>query len=216
MESKEELFNQIFPLACLYMQVDSKKADSEFRESCLNVFSSLLEVENFKAYCQFLSMEELFSLGGEYMQEGEDLSFYLDDCESAVIIAATLGIGIDSEASKLMITDMSKAVVFDALASAFLENQTNEYEESLNLGPHTFRFAPGYGDIPLELNDIFIDSLSLTKRIGIGKSSNHLMLPQKSIIGICGVGKALAPVCGHCPRLNSCSLRKDNLRCYSF
>lgn len=216
MDSKEELFNQIFPLACKYMRADADKSDSEFRESCLDVFSYLLRSENFKAYSQILSIEEFFSLDKEYSQVSEDLSFYLDDCDSVVLIAATLGVGIDNEASKLMFTDMSKAVIFDALASAFLEIQTNEYEDSLNLGPHTFRFAPGYGDIPLSLNDILIDSLSLTKRIGIGKTSNHLMLPQKSIIGICGVGKALAPVCRHCPRLNSCSLRKDNLRCYSF
>ena len=62
---------------------------------------------------------------------------------------------------------------------------------------------------------IIIDALSISKKIGIYKASNNMMLPQKSMITICGLGKEVAPTCAHCIRLKSCSLRKDNLRCYN-
>lgn len=213
MESNEELFNQIYPLACRYLHADTENADEAFFDDLKRYFSILAEVTNFKAYYQFISIGEFFSLADE--KTSEDLSFYLDDCENAVVIASTLGLGVDSKAARLMKDDMAGAVIFDALASALLEIKTDEFEEGLDLGPHTFRFAPGYGDIPIELNDILIDSLSLQKRIGLSKTANSLMIPQKSMIAVCGIGKAMAPVCGHCPRLNSCSLRKENLRCYS-
>ena len=66
---------------------------------------------------------------------------------------------------------MSSAVIYDALASSYLEYLTDEYEESLNLGEHTFRFAPGYGDIPIKLNYIILDALSISKKIGIYKAA---------------------------------------------
>ena len=145
----------------------------------------------------------------------EDLCFYLDGCNDVFVFATTLGVDVDAQSKKIQAKDMSKAVIFDALSSSYLEFLTDEYEESLNLGEHTFRFAPGYGDIPIKLNYIIIDALSISKRIGIYKASNNMMLPQKSMITMCGLGKKTAPTCAHCIRLNSCSLRKEGYRCYN-
>ncbi len=212
---KNEIFNRIFPTACRYMRVNPLKVDEDFNERSLKVFDSLLENVRFKGQHEFISVEDLMNVDKELTSKSEDLTFYLEGCKDVVIFATTLGVNVDAYSKKLQANDMGLAVIYDALASALLEFMTDEYEDELNLGAHTFRFAPGYGDIPIALNYIIIDALSISKKIGIYKASNNMMLPQKSMITICGLGKEVAPTCAHCIRLKSCSLRKDNLRCYN-
>ena len=212
---KNEIFNRIFPTACRYMRVNPLKVDEDFNERSLKVFDSLLENVRFKGQHEFISVEDLMNVDKELTSGSEDLTFYLEGCKDVVIFATTLGVNVDAYSKKLQANDMGSAVIYDALASALLEFMTDEYEDELNLGAHTFRFAPGYGDIPIALNYIIIDALSISKKIGIYKASNNMMLPQKSMITICGLGKEVAPTCAHCIRLKSCSLRKDNLRCYN-
>jgi hypothetical protein len=212
---KNEIFNRIFPTACRYMRVNPLKVDEDFNQRSLKVFDSLLENVRFKGQHEFISVEDLMNVDKELTSKSEDLTFYLEGCKDVVIFATTLGVNVDAYSKKLQANDMGLAVIYDALASALLEFMTDEYEDELNLGAHTFRFAPGYGDIPIALNYIIIDALSISKKIGIYKASNNMMLPQKSMITICGLGKEVAPTCAHCIRLKSCSLRKDNLRCYN-
>lgn len=213
--TKEEIFNRIFPLACRYMRADVLKIDKEFSDKAFEAFKLLTKDVRFKGLDETVKTVDIFNLQPELTGRSEDLSFYLDGCEEAVIMATTLGVDVDSHSKKLQATDMGFAVIYDSLASSYLEFLTDEFEKELDLGEHTFRFAPGYGDIPIELNYIIIDSFGISKKIGIYKASNNLMLPQKSMITMCGLGKQSVPTCRNCIRLNSCSLRKDNLRCYN-
>ena len=211
----KEIFNRIFPTACRYMRVDPIKVDVEFTDRAFETFEILMDNVRFKGQHEFISVDDLMNIDSELTAKSEDLAFYLEGCKEAVIFATTLGVNVDAYSKKLQANDMSRAVVYDALASALLELMTDEYEEGLNLGAHTFRFAPGYGDIPIQLNYIIIDALSISKKIGIYKASNNMMLPQKSMITFCGMGKEVAPTCAHCIRLKNCSLRKENLTCYN-
>ena len=211
----KEIFNRIFPTACRYMRVDPIKVDVEFTDRAFETFEILMDNVRFKGQHEFISVDDLMNIDSELTAKSEDLAFYLEGCKEAVIFATTLGVNVDAYSKKLQANDMSRAVVYDALASALLELMTDEYEEGSNLGAHTFRFAPGYGDIPIQLNYIIIDALSISKKIGIYKASNNMMLPQKSMITFCGMGKEVAPTCAHCIRLKNCSLRKENLRCYN-
>lgn len=213
--NNNEVFNRIFPTACRYMRVNPLLVDEEFNERALKVFNTLMEKVRFKGQHEFIKVDDFMKVDTALTSKSEDLNFYLEGCEEAVIFATTLGVDVDAYSKKLQANDMSMAVIYDSLASALLEFMTDEYEEGLNLGPHTFRFAPGYGDIPIELNYIIIDALSISKKIGIYKASNNMMLPQKSMITFCGMGKEVAPTCAHCVRLKKCSLRKENLRCYN-
>ncbi|SDJ60610.1 hypothetical protein SAMN04487760_10991 [Lachnospiraceae bacterium G41] len=211
----KEIFNRIFPTACRYMRVNPLLVDEEFNLKSFKVFETLMENVRFKGQHEYISVEDLMNVDKELTGKSEDLSFYLEGCTEAVVFATTLGVNVDAYSKKLQSRDMSLAVIYDSLASALLEFYTDEYENGLSLGAHTFRFAPGYGDIPIELNYIIIDALSISKKIGIYKSSNNMMLPQKSMITFCGLGKEVAPTCAHCIRLNNCSLRKEGFRCYN-
>ncbi|MBO4310061.1 MAG: hypothetical protein J5856_03225 [Lachnospiraceae bacterium] len=211
----KEIFNRIFPTACRYMRVDPLKVDEGFNDKSFKTFETLIDNVRFKGQHEFISVTDLMNIDSDLTSSSEDLSFYLEGCKEVVVFATTLGVNVDSYSKKLQANDMGTAVIYDALASALLEFMTDEYEDGLNLGAHTFRFAPGYGDIPIQLNYIIIDALSISKKIGIYKASNNMMLPQKSMITFCGMGKEVAPTCAHCIRLNNCSLRKENLRCYN-
>ena len=211
----KEIFNRIFPTACRYMRVNPLLVDEEFNLKSFKVFETLMENVRFKGQHEYISVEDLMNVDKELTGKSEDLSFYLEGCTEAVVFATTLGVNVDAYSKKLQSRDMSLAVIYDSLASALLEFYTDEYENGLSLGAHTFRFAPGYGDIPIELNFIIIDALSISKKIGIYKSSNNMMLPQKSMITFCGLGKEVAPTCARCIRLNNCSLRKEGFRCYN-
>lgn len=109
---------------------------------------------------------------------------------------------------------MAKAIVFDAVSNRYLEECCDAYEESLQLGPHTFRFAPGYGDLPLRLNIPLSQALMVHKRIGLTINKGGLFLPMKSMLGIIGIGKNIKKTCLSCIRKGNCELRKGGQRCY--
>lgn len=146
----------------------------------------------------------------------EDLKFYLKGCNKILIVIATLGIEIDRIIKKETIMDMSNAVILDGAASAWLEVSTDKAQENMKLEAHTFRFAPGYGDIPIEWNSFFATDMMADKKIGVTLSESGLFIPQKSMLGIIGIGSDKAKKqCGNCIRKSSCALRKQSVRCWS-
>lgn len=102
---------------------------------------------------------------------------------------------------------MAYALVLDALSSAMIERYCDECEQIMRerTGGHfTFRFSPGYGDFPIEVQDAFLRLLSAEKRIGLTATENHILIPRKSVtavIGIIGTGTAAD---GEPPKKRSC------------
>lgn len=213
--STEEIFEIIFPCACRYMGSVSENADDEFKSKSFELFHTVLSNEHFRYQTEYTDIDGFYRIFSPTADSSEDIKFYLKDCNRVVGIFVTLGLEIDKVSKKLQHTSLSESVMFDAFASAYLEYKADELEKSLNLGPHTFRFAPGYGDIPIEINKTVIDYYNLTNTIGIAKTSGSLMLPQKSMITFCGIGKTVSPRCDRCIRFNNCSLRKENIKCYN-
>lgn len=120
----------------------------------------------------FSSLEKIFSLGES-------------DC--VCIIISTIGPAIDARIDVLNKRgECSKAVLIDAAASAYVEQITDEYQASLNLKNPTFRFAPGYGDVPLDLQREIFDNVPGSGKTGIKLDDNYLMHPWKSMTGIIG------------------------------
>lgn len=136
-------------------------------------------------------------------------------CHSVCVIGATLGLGIERYSTVLSKTHMAKLVVFDAVASGYLEAVCDGYEESLQLGVRTFRYCPGYGSVPLALNRTLCRALQMDKHIGLTVQPSCLLLPQKSMIGLIGLGEnRKEKSCDGCPKLGDCPFRKKEQRCY--
>jgi hypothetical protein len=130
-----------------------------------------------------------------FKTKSRNLSRNLQDCEEAVLFAATLGAGVDVLLHKYTKLQMSKAVIMQAAATALIEEYCDEenrklkeeYESrKLYLRP---RFSPGYGDFPLECQKDITAVLETPKRVGIMLTDSLLMTPSKSVTAVMGVSK---------------------------
>lgn len=94
--------------------------------------------------------------------DGNDIARHLDGCSGVIIAAATAGSQTDALIRRLQVEDMALAVIADACAGAAAEQIMNEAERLIKKdfpGKYfTWRFSPGYGDFPLELQKFMINS----------------------------------------------------------
>lgn len=90
---------------------------------------------------------------------GSDLIRHLQGCEEVLVLVATLGSEVDTMLRRFELTDIAMAATADAMASVMLEQVCDDLEQELRAEMKaqnlylTGRFAPGYGDCPLTLND---------------------------------------------------------------
>ena len=144
-----------------------------------------------------------------------DLIDLFDSCDRIVIIACTLGLQLDQQLRYYSKINLTKMTVMDALASSYIEIKGDEYEAKQNFGKRTFRFCPGYGNVPLELNKNLANALNCSKHIGLTVQESNLLLPQKSMIGLIGLGdEKLTKHCFSCVNKENCMYRKRGQRCY--
>ena len=152
---------------------------------------------------------------------GRDIKTLLQGCKKAVLMCATLGGGADALIRKMQITDMAKAVITDALASAFIEQVCDYAEGEIKKSAVGFsltdRFSPGYGDLPIGLQKDFLSVLEAQKKIGLCATDNMLLTPKKSVTAIIGLSEEKRTTthrsCDECDLKNSCRYRKDNVYC---
>lgn len=152
---------------------------------------------------------------------GEDIAAHLGECEKCVLFAATLGIGADNAIRGYESAQMEKAVVADCLASAAIEQVCDLAEEEIysRLGEYhfTWRFSPGYGDLPMDIQRGFLDVLDAEKRIGLTATESLILLPRKSVTAVIGVSKREISKgrrgCGCCKMKDTCEFRKNGNRC---
>ena len=115
-----------------------------------------------------------------------------EGCQKAILFAATLGTQIDRQRRRAAVTSPARALVLDAIGSAaieaFCDQLCSEWEEKypdLRFRP---RFSPGYGDLPLEFQKKLLEVLDSKRKAGIVLSDALLMIPQKSVSAIVGMG----------------------------
>ena len=146
---------------------------------------------------------------------GEQMADMLKDCEECLLIGCTLGIAMERKIKFYAKIDMTKSTVMDAAASAYLEEYCDRYEETLGFDDRTYRACPGYGDFPLEFNRRIAALLDISKKIGVTITQNNLLIPQKSMLGLIGIGNdKRKKSCGNCVMIESCPFRKRGQRCY--
>ena len=152
---------------------------------------------------------------------GDSVKAHLKGCNEGIIICATLGVDIDKQLRLAQVTDMAKAVVMDSMASVAIEQVctklddiiADEYKE-YNL---TWRFSPGYGDYPIELQESFLRLLDSQRKIGPCTNENSILTPTKSVTAIVGLSKE--PIekkrkgCASCNLATNCKFRKAGSRC---
>lgn len=145
----------------------------------------------------------------------------LADCHQAAVLVCTLGTQFDLWVKREQVRDMSRAVMLDALGSAYVEAACDAAEDEIRAhfpGMYlTDRFSPGYGDFPLTAQPMLLDYAG-ANRIGVTLTDSLLMTPQKSVSAVIG----LSPVpqmarirgCAHCAMNKTCNLRKAGTPCH--
>lgn len=155
---------------------------------------------------------------------GNSVKTHLEGCTKVVLLAATLGIEADKIIKRYQVSDLTSALAADSLASAAIEQVCNAAEEEIRekVSPlnMTWRFSPGYGDLPLELQKVFLTVLNTQKRIGLTITDSLIMLPSKSVTALIGLSEK--PIekrrqgCAICSLRNTCQFRKRGERCVGY
>ena len=144
-------------------------------------------------------------LGYHHQTLDEKLNNLIDEC-----------IEVEKRSHYYSHIDMTKATIFDAVASSFLEVKCNEYEDEQLIGKRTFRFCPGYGRVPIELNKELAFIIESSKKIGLTVQESNILLPQKSMIGLIGLGdNRKEKTCQNCLHIKDCNFRKRGQTCYA-
>jgi hypothetical protein len=163
--------------------------------------------------------------GTNLLLPGNDIKEHLKNAKKTVLMAVTLGGDIQKKISFYEKINLTKALILDSCATTVVEeicDMLEEYikEEALNEGLSiTFRYSPGYGDLPITIQKDFINTLKADKIIGLTASESHLLLPRKSVTAIIGLipntGVVKKRSCEVCSNYNNCSFRREGIRCGS-
>jgi len=151
--------------------------------------------------------------------DGADIRKHLEGSVSCILMAATLGAGVDAEIRRAQVTDMGLASILDAIACVAIEWVCDDYQASLakQYGYLTDRFSPGYGDLPLALQDPFCRVLDTARRIGLQATERSLLVPGKSVTAIIGISnespKRRSSGCDTCALRETCAYRKAGTFC---
>jgi len=150
---------------------------------------------------------------------GEMSAEMLKNSKKAVLLLCTLGAGFDSMLRSMQARDMSKALMLDALGSAYVEAACDAAENELKKDfPESYltdRFSPGYGDLLLENQKLIFSLINLPKTIGLTLNSSLLMTPFKSVTAFIGLSPEKTETeetgCAGCTMSPTCEFRKEDV-----
>ena len=131
---------------------------------------------------------------GAFCAPGESIARNLRDCGQAILFAATVGAETELQRKRAAVSSPARALVLDAVGTAAVEACCDllcrQWQQELEPSGQFLRprFSPGYGDLPLELQRQLLQCLDSSRKAGISLSESLLMIPQKSVSGIVGIG----------------------------
>lgn len=154
---------------------------------------------------------------------GKSIAKHLDGAIEVVLMAVTIGHDIDRELRKLSFTDPLGQVVFDAAATAEVEQLADATEamirqEAARRGLYCgWRYSPGYGDLPLDVQADVLVRLNAARRLGITLTESNLMVPTKSVTAILGIHlnprEGMGVSCEECSFCDGCADAYTDHRC---
>lgn len=158
----------------------------------------------------------------ELVFTGQDVPLMLTDCDRVVLMAATLGNGLELAIRRAQVRDMARAVVLDCCGSAAIEAVCDAAEQEIlaAVGASVYltdRFSPGYGDLPISLQDTFLRQVDAHKQIGLTVTATNILTPRKSVTAIIGLANQPQSKrfrgCAYCSMFETCAFRKAGKTC---
>ena len=153
---------------------------------------------------------------------GQDIRRHLAGCRQILLMGATLGAGVDRAIHIEEVRDALSALVMDSAASTLIEAVCDSFEAELRRRAAeegkflTTRFSPGYGDLPLSVQNRFGELIE-ARRIGLTITPEHIMIPRKSVTAIIGIADHPLSIrkrtCAACNMRGSCRFRRNGVTC---
>ncbi|WP_434797836.1 vitamin B12 dependent-methionine synthase activation domain-containing protein [Terrisporobacter vanillatitrophus] len=166
---------------------------------------------------------EVYLEGANLTLKSDDIHNLLLECDECILMSATLGLEIEREIRKLTYTDLTKGIIVDACATAAIEEvcdivQNNIAKKLLKEDKYiTYRYSPGYGDLPIEKNVDINNLLNSQKEIGLTVTNSGIMIPRKSVVALIGVShKGITNTkksCENCSNRHNCDYKKEGNSC---
>lgn len=157
---------------------------------------------------------------------GRDAASHLSGCTAAVLLAITLGQGLEAALRRAMAQDVEQGVYLDAAAGVLAEQYAEAAEEALRRAAGeeglflTGRFSPGYGDLPLSVQGAWVRLLDAPRKIGLTVNESGLLLPRKSVTALLGLSRretaGHAAGCDTCHLQNHCTSYRKGEPCAKF
>ncbi|MBQ8860435.1 MAG: hypothetical protein IJ015_03750 [Ruminococcus sp.] len=200
-------------LALRFLRV-RKEVDDETNailENCLDEFEKAVQYKASYRYYDIKVEDDKVAFEDDFTLKSEKLSKNLRGCSGAFVFVATTSIGVDRLVNKYMNLQLSRAVILDSIGSAAVESfcdylcKTIQDENGLNFRP---RFSPGYGDLNISCQGCVLSACDASRKIGVTLSSNHMMVPKKTVSAIAGV-RPKDEVCKSASRCENC----ENTNC---
>ncbi len=118
------------------------------------------------------------------------LARLLREANAVYLVAATLGPGVDELIPALFRQEeYALATIVDAAGSALIHALGEHASQELGVPGLTGIYGPGYGDWPVQ-DQIALTEVAGGPEIGLTSSETCYLTPQKSLVGIIGVGNA--------------------------
>lgn len=183
--------------AVRYLGYGKETADERTRGMISEAFLQLEETADPKSICRIFDIGQNLEEGieiGNLTIISHSLARNLQGCDKAVLFGATLGAETDHLIRRASLTDMSRAVVLQACAAAYLEEYCDARQrviaeemerEGRFLRP---RFSPGYGDFDIHYQEPIMRMLDCAKQIGLAMTDGYMMTPSKSVTAVIGAG----------------------------
>lgn len=135
--------------------------------------------------------ENQLTIGGLRIQS-RNLYKNLKNCKQGIVFCATLGTGVDLLLKRYSVSDMSKTVVLQACAAAFLEEYCDRMQKQIEDGLENGlylrpRFSPGYGDFSILHQKELLQMTDASKKIGMALTEGYMLTPTKSITAVMGI-----------------------------
>lgn len=217
--------------AARYLGYKDSLPDVAITKLILECEAELLKIIDPKYLYRVFDIEEkdngILVSGTNLLLKGNSIREHLKGCTKAALMCTTLSSEVDKLLRVTEVSAMINTLIIDALSNAAIEQVCDNVEEFIaNDVPEynlTWRFGIGYGDLPLDTQKLFLDTINAPKLIGVCSNESYILTPMKSVTCIIGLSKnTLANnidnnhrSCENCTIKNTCQFRKNNTTCHN-
>ncbi|MGO1469596.1 MAG: methionine synthase [Tissierella sp.] len=178
----------------------------------------IYKIFNISAYENKIHLEKT-----DLYLRGKNIKKHLKDSNTCILMAATLGNNVDTRIRYYEKIDMTKALILDAAATAFIEDLCDRICEKIEATfikdnkKLTNRYSPGYGDLPIDVQNSFLNTLDSQKAIGLTVTPSSILIPRKSVTAIVGIidkeKRVEEKTCIDCRKYDSCNFKRGGNDC---